>query len=109
MATSHGRNPLELHESPMLALPALADDRVSRGAKVPTIPSQRGADDQAFHSEVRLCAFAGATRQERLPRQLRAFERGDFSKSAQCAPISAQRSENCYRPPNHVVLIQGGA
>src|SRR6516162_986603 len=64
----------------MLALPALAADRVSRGAKLPTIPSQRGADDQVFHSEVRLRAFAGATRHERAAQATPCVRTGRFQQ-----------------------------
>src|SRR5215831_8980290 len=62
---SRRRNRLGSPQSPMLALLALAGDRASIGEKVPTIPSRRGEDDAAFHSGVRLRAFAAAKRNER--------------------------------------------
>src|SRR6516164_10582324 len=72
----------------------------SRCLRLPLIVCQEARNSQPFHrSEVQTikcstvrfaCAPLLAQRDmKELPRQLRAFERVDFSKSAQGAPISA--------------------
>ena len=64
----------------MLALLALAGDHASKGEKVPAIPSRRGEDDQAFHSGVRLRAFAAATRHERVAQATPCVRTGRFQQ-----------------------------
>ena len=73
----------------------------SRCLRLPVIVRQEARKSQPFHrGEMKTIqrstvgfAYAPLLPQrdmKELPRQLRAFERVDFSKSAQCAPISAQ-------------------
>jgi hypothetical protein len=92
------RNPSQAPQSLMLVRPAPGDDRASRDAKLPTIPSQQGADGRVFHSGVGLHSFAAATRHQRAVQADPCEERSLIKNSSTQLTVFPANWRLCHWP-----------